>query len=416
MKKRLLIILFVLIGVILLLAGQYYLIDTYLCSTDTPTYIKTTPKQNPQAIMLLIEFKNTDGLINMVNDMKERDIKGLLMVDADFVEDNLDDIKAVLTTGLVEIVPTYIPKPYWEMTYDQQYEVISEMVTKIEELLEIKPRIISSRYMGSNEDTVKIAEELGIEYITARGTTELATTIYKPQEYDVKIVSVSNIDVPEFKYGSFCDYSFYERSGSPEDMEREYKRAILNNKFIGVSHTYIGGQKLRWNNMWHNFWDNYNVDWVDLDTLATIDKEMPMWQIPTNINAPYTPEKIRPVIPYDEEENVINPCKVDDLTTENASSQEETDAQSNKLVVFHNNRGTMCLDMLAFFEENNITFEQHLTTDKDFTQLFNTYKDEFAESEGVSTTFGFYPFIFIEGRAFSGFDNDIGTEILNILK
>ncbi len=70
---------------------------------------------------------------------------------------------------------------------------------------------------------------------------------------------------------------------------------------MAVSHTYIGGLKERWNNMWHRFWDNYEVDWVDLDTLGSVDKVMPMWQIPVNKNAPYTPEKIRPAIPYEEE-------------------------------------------------------------------------------------------------------------------
>jgi hypothetical protein len=84
-------------------------------------------------------------------------------------------------------------------------------------------------------------------------------------------------------------------------MESQYKRAILNEKFMAVSHTYIGGLKERWNNMWHRFWDNYEVDWVDLDTLGSVDKVMPMWQIPVNKNAPYTPEKIRPAIPYEEE-------------------------------------------------------------------------------------------------------------------
>jgi len=28
--------------------------------------------------------------------------------------------------------------------------------------------------------------------------------------------------------------------------------------------------------MWHRFWDNYEVDWVDLDTLGSVDKVMPM--------------------------------------------------------------------------------------------------------------------------------------------
>lgn len=417
MSKKLPIILGVLLGLGILIGGEFLLVRNFGCPKTTE---KTETKESevtskPKAMMLLIEFKNTEGLVNMVNDMKERNIKGLLMVNADFVDKNKDAIKEVLATGNVEIAASYDPKPYWEMTYDEQYATITDMITRIESTLNVKVRIISSRYMASDENTVKIADKLGIEYITARGTTELATTVYKPQEYNVKIISVSNIDVPEFKYGSFCDYSFYERSGSPEDMEKEYKRAIQEEKFIGVSHTYIGGYKERWNDMWHNFWDNYEVDWVDLNTLGTVDKVMPMWQIPINKNAPYTPEKIRPAIPYDEEENVTNPCKVDDLNESSSESNNGNTITTDKIVIFHNNTGPMCLDALAFFKDENITYEQHLNTDSDYSLILQTYKTSYPSSEGISTDYSYYPYIFVKGKAFSGFNDEIKSEITELV-
>ncbi|MBN1374246.1 polysaccharide deacetylase family protein [Candidatus Dojkabacteria bacterium] len=410
MSKKLPILIGALFVLGALLVGEFFLVQKYAC----PTPKEETPAEEtvPKAMMLLIEFRNTDGLVNMVSDMKERNVKGILMVNADFVQANQETIREILKTGVIEIAASYDPKPYWEMTYDEQYEVITDMVTRIESMLNIKVRIISSRYMASDENTVKIADELGIEYITARGTTELATTVYKPEEYNVKIISVSNIDVPEFKYGSFCDYSFYERNGSPEDMTTEFERAITEEKFIGVSHTYIGGQKARWNNMWHNFWDNYNVDWVDLDTLGTVDKVLPMWQIPININAPYTPEKIRPAIPYEDEQDVVNPCKVDDL---NESDGGNGKINQQEIVIFHNNTGPMCVDLLAFLDEYNLSYEEHLTTDSDFSSVLGTYKSEYPESEGVSTTYGYYPFIFVDGKAFSGFNSDIEAQLKTVL-
>lgn len=364
-------------------------------------------------MMLLIEFKNTDGLVNMVNDMKERDVKGLLMINGEFIEENAEELREILKTGVIEVAPSYDPKPFWDMPYEEQYEIISNMIESAENTLGVKPRVISSRYMASDETTIKVAEALGIEYITARGTTELATTVYKPEEYNVKIISVSNIDVPEFKYGSFCDYSFYERNGSPEDMTREFERAIQNEKFIGVSHTYIGGYKERWNSMWHNFWDNYDVEWVDLDTLGSVDKEMPMWQIPVNKNAPYTPEKIRPAIAYEDETNVSNPCLVEDLNEEESSSNTKT--EEDKLVVFHNNSGSMCLEALDFFERNNIKYVEYLNTDSDYTSAISAYKSKVPTSEGVSNSFGYYPMIFIGEKAYSGFNEEVGEEILDIL-
>jgi hypothetical protein len=299
------------------------------------------------------------------------------------------------------------------MPYDQQYEIISEMINSSEEYLDITPRIISSRYMASDENTIKVAHDLGIEYVTARGTTELATTVYKPEEYDVKIISVSNIDVPEFKYGSFCDYSFYERNGSPEDMEKEYNRAIKEEKFMGVSHTYIGGYKERWNAMWHKFWDSYDVDWVDLDTIGSIDKTMPIWQIPINRNAPYTPEKIRPEIAYELEENITNPCKVEDLNEGESIITKEEEIQ---ITVFHNNSDPMSLELIDFLGENDVEYEQHLTTDTDFVSQLNSYKASNSASEGISNSYEHYPIIFINKRAFSGFNKDIGDELLLILE
>ena len=411
MNKKSLIIPIIILGIILLIVGEYFVVNKYFCkNTSEPEEETPTPK----AMMLLIEFQNTDGLVNMINDMKKRNIKGLLMVNGNFIEKHAEVLKEILKTGVVELAPSYDFEPFWGMPYDEQYEIISNMIENAQTYLGVTPRVISSRYMASDENTVKVAEALGIEYITARGTTELATTIYKPEEYNVKIISVSNIDVPEFKYGSFCDYSFYERNGSPEDMESQYKRAILNEKFMAVSHTYIGGLKERWNNMWHRFWDNYKVDWVDLDTLGSVDKVMPMWQIPVNKNTPYTPEKIRPAIPYEEEPNVTNPCKVEDLNE--GESNITTSITDKEVVVFHNNTGSMCLEMVNFFKENNIEYIEHLTTDTDFGTQLNAYKGNVSKSEGISDSYDYYPIIFVGGRAFSGFNEEIGEEILKILE
>lgn len=416
MNKKLPFILGIILGIGVLLVGEFFLVKNFVCPDidSNTTNQEDTIKTNPKAMMLLIEFGQTDGLVNIVNDMKERGVHGILLVNGDFIEENAVVIKEILKTGVIEMATSYDPEPFWDMPYEKQYQIITDMLDKSEKYLGVRPRIISSRYMASDETTVKIADELGIEYITARGTTELATTVYQPKEYNVKIISVSNIDVPEFKYGSFCDYSFYERNGTPEDMEREYRRAITEEKFIGTSHTYIGGYKERWNSMWHNFWDNYEVDWVDLDTLGTVDKVMPMWQIPINKNAPYTPEKIRPQIAYEDEANITNPCKVEDLNDTNPS--EIVIESDEELTVFHNNQGSMCLELLEFLKRNNIEFEEHLTTDTDFVSQLNAHKVKNSSSEGVSSTYGYYPIIFINERSFSGFDEEIQNELMEILE
>jgi hypothetical protein len=76
-----------------------------------------------------------------------------------------------------------------------------------------------------------------------------------------------------------------------------------------TSHANIGGYLKPWNDMWLNFWDTAEVNWVTLDEFMTeTDWEIPLWQIPVNKNAPYTAEKIRPLVPYEEEEKVPMMC------------------------------------------------------------------------------------------------------------
>lgn len=278
---------------------------------------------NPEGIMILIESTDKPtGLFEMVNQMKERNIYGLLMVTPEFVNANCEDVKKALGYGNIEIVASNVGVPFWDVPYEEQKTRIIEMLDGVESCTGVKPRIISSRYMASDTNTIKVAEELGIPYITARGTTGDKATVYQPEGYNVKILSVSNIPLVTFEYGSLCDYSFYERAGTPNDMKKELMRAIepLTSKeksWFGeyfrvtpVSHTYIGGNLKQWNDMWLSFWDNANVKWVNLDEfMIEPDWTIPLWQIPTNKNNPYTQEKIRPMVPYEEEEKVGNICE-----------------------------------------------------------------------------------------------------------
>ena len=276
-----------------------------------------------KGIMILIESTDKPtGLSDLVNQMRGRNIYGLLMVTPEFVQANCEEVKKVLSSGNIEIVASNVGLPFWDVPYNEQKTRIVEMLDGIESCTGVRPRIISSRYMASNMNTVKVAEELGIPYITARGTTGTKATVYQPEGYHVKILSVSNIPLVSFEYGSLCDYSFYERAGTPKDMKEELMRAIEPltakekarfgeyHRVTPVSHTYIGGYLKSWNDMWLDFWDTTNVKWVSLDEfMAKPDWVIPLWQIPTNKNNPYTEEKIRPLVPYDEEEKVINICE-----------------------------------------------------------------------------------------------------------
>jgi len=403
------------------------------------SYLKTgineeeTNKEKVKGIMLLIEYKDTVGLANFVNEMKERNIKGLLMVTPEFVQDNCEEIKEVIKHD-IELVASNIGAPLWDIPYEEQKARIIEMNEGIEACTGVPIRIISSTYMASDATTIKVAHELGIPLVTARGTTDTKATIYQVEDYpDVKILSVSNIPKVQYKYGSLCDYSYYERNGTPDDMMQELMRAIeplsskekerygSYHKITPTSHTNIGGYFKPWMDMWIDFWDTTkdNIEWVDLDEfMAEADWEMPLWQIPLNKNNPYTPEKIRPVVSVEEMEKVFNPCRVEDIGSFNreevdpAIENEESFSVGNKLMMFHNGSGPMCLDALDFIKTIDYQVEEYLDTEKDFYDVFNNVKKEFSSSEGIHPLFGYYPIIFIKDRVFSGFNDSIKNEIL----
>jgi hypothetical protein len=373
------------------------------------------PEEEVKGLMVLIEYKDTVGLSNFVNEMNKRNIKGLLLAGPEFVEDNCSDIKKIISHN-VEIMASISGDPLWGMSLEEQKSRIAEAKNIIEACTGVPIRIITSTYMASDINTLKAAEDLGIPYVAARGTTGTKATVYEIEGYNTKILSISNIPKVQFEYGSLCDYSYFERGGSPEDMKEELMRAIepLSEKdqarygsiqrVTPVSHTNIGGYLEPWMNMWLSFWDETKnkIKWVGLDEfMVESDWVLPEWQIPLNKNAPYTPEKIRPLILYEDVEKVQNPCAVENIGQ-----------TVDKIIMFHNGKGPMCLEASEFLKTIDYPTEQVLDSEQDFGEKLNEAKANFSQSEGVSSSFGYYPIIFVGNRAFSGFNQDIKNEIL----
>jgi len=415
---------FVLIFIIgAIIIGEFFIVKNYVCKEpieqDQETQT-TEEKETPKGMMVLIEYKDTVGLVNFVSELYQRNIPSALLATPEFVQDNCEDIKKLTNYGM-EIIGSHTEAPLWDMPYEEQYERISEIKSGIEECTGKPLKIVGSRFFASDENTVKVAEELSIPYVTARGTTGTKATVYDPEDYDVKILSISNIETVEFEYGSLCDYSYWVRQGSPDDMMLDLLDATTRyDKLTPVSHTNIGGYLENWMDMWISYWDENEVEWISLNNMMeSTDYTMPFYKIPQNRNAPYTPKMLEHVESDENiEGNIVdNPCAIEDLPKVEGESNIETDNYvGEKLVMFHNGTGSMCLEALEFIEEIDYTVEEHLNTESDFWEKLNELQDIYGSSEGVSTSFGYYPIIFIQDKAYSGFNEDIQNEIQDLIE
>lgn len=89
---------------------------------------------------------------------------------------------------------------------------------------------------------------------------------------------------------------------------------------------------------------------------------------------------------------------------------------NKKLIMFHNNQGLMCLDQLEFLESmldecSSLVVEEILTTEEGAYFKLSEYKLLYPSSYGVSTNFQYLPITFVNGNAYSGFNDDVRDRI-----
>lgn len=93
---------------------------------------------------------------------------------------------------------------------------------------------------------------------------------------------------------------------------------------------------------------------------------------------------------------------------------------TDRLVIFHNATGPMCLEALAWLEAMRseypgLVVEEHLTTQEASVELLYEMEAGYGPSQGISATFGYLPIIFYHGQAFSGFDDDVKASLATLV-
>ena len=193
---------------------------------------------------------------------------------------------------------SYDEAPFWNESYDFQYDKMSRLKDKLEGITGKPMRSFSSKYSAYNEETLKIAEKLGIRYLFARGTAGAKAVVYKPREYDVRIISTSDVPLKDMGGGTLADGSFWSRGAGPEDF-RKILFSLKEDKITLVAQAQLSGVKLYWWNVYQEFFDADPVNWETFEQFAADPLELPNAEIPMNTEVQYL--KPQPKIPLEEE-------------------------------------------------------------------------------------------------------------------
>lgn len=242
-----------------------------------------------KALLVLVAYDNADGLVNFAFECQKRGIPAAVLAERGFVAENCSIFRTLDRYG-VEVIGWCGPL-LWGKPYEIQRALVEETKASIEACTGKPLRMLSTRLFATDATTVRIAAELGIPYVFARGTTGARASIYKPLERDVKIISISAMESERWSGGSLSDGSVWARGGRPADFRSEVQSALRHDRVTPVCHTFLGGLKKPWQDVFvQTLFGNPKVNFVAVDEFAeAADAEIPLAQIPENRKAPYSP-------------------------------------------------------------------------------------------------------------------------------
>ncbi|UCE34643.1 MAG: hypothetical protein JSV55_13690 [Deltaproteobacteria bacterium] len=250
-----------------------------------------------EALFLIIDHGNVKGLRHWADEFERRGMPAVIQTNEYMLTEQSGMIKNLSKKGF-EICGSYNEQPFWDRPYRFQHEVMARIKHKVEARTGKPMRIFGSKYSAYDEVTLKAADALGVGYVFARGASGARAVVYKPKEYDVTIVSVSNVPSKQLGTGSLCDQSLWSRGATPQDF-KEILFGLKEERIILVAQTHLSGVKLHWWNVYQDFLDANIVTWKSLDEFVSNPLILPNAQIPMNTEVQYqTPQ---PKIPLEEE-------------------------------------------------------------------------------------------------------------------
>ncbi len=280
--------------------------------TETPAPII----QKPRAFMQLIEFHDDiQGLRNWAYELEQRGLKSIVNVRWPIVEKYPEDFRWLADHGH-EIMGLYNGGPLWDVPYEEQLRGMQEAKEVIERVTGKPMRTFSSAYAAWDENTLKAADVVGVQYIFARGASDVEAVIFKPDEYNCQIISQSNVTFKDMGRGSLCDYSLWARGARGADFEQILQDTLAKypKRLLVSTHAYLGGMKQEWWEPYERFLDNGSVDWIAsfdewVKAQHGVNIGVPLSMVPDNREVKYqTPTPVVPLEELEDVDQMYNPC------------------------------------------------------------------------------------------------------------
>lgn len=260
-------------------------------------------------LIMLIEFEKIEGIRQWERQLDARGLTALVQAQHNVIAEYPKDFGRLALKGY-PIAGLYADKAFWDVPYEEQLARMREVKDAIEKVTTVKSmRVFGSRYFAYDENTLRAADALGVEYVLARDTAGERATVYAPREYKAKIISVSNVPFAEMGTGSLCDYSLWARGSTDEDFANVVDKVLARrpSDMILVSHAYLGGTKAKWWRTYEKALASNGVQWRRFDDwVKTVEVvALPFREIPVNREVKY--EAPRPAVPLDRLEDLPGP-------------------------------------------------------------------------------------------------------------
>jgi len=282
-----------------------------------PAITQPVDMTKPAGLIQLIEFHDIQGIRNWGYELQQRGIKSLAFIQKNMIEAYPTEFRWIAEQGH-EIAGGYAEEPFWDVAYETQFEIMRETKELVEQATGKPMRAFGSRYFAYDENTLRAADALGIEYILARGTSDVEAIIYDPDEYNCKIISVSNVTFEDMGRGSLCDYSLWARGSTAAEFAQIIQDSIAKQpkRIMIASHAYLGGMKKDWWQAYEDVLDSGQIRWVaNFDEWVKpengVNLQLPMSLIPSNREVKYdTPTPSTPLEGLEDVDQMHNPCGV----------------------------------------------------------------------------------------------------------